>query len=501
MPAFSSMSQTDLNNVAAFVYAVDALATTSACGARRLRLAPRTSTRRPSATDRLARVGACACCSTPTGGPRQPGPAAIAFVLQAEDGTVLASRARRSASRRTTSPSTRLSSRGFACARARPGELEVRSDSELMVKQMRGEYRVKNRALQELFLDASRLRDSCRPSLHARAAGAQRARRPAPERRARRRLRRRHGDREARRRRMVSSPAERLVAVVVVLACSCGGGRRRAVLGLAERRPVEHAVDCGVGHHRESVGRLRVAWRFRVTGRAGASASCRRRRSCGTASRTCRTPRSSVYAIDLDTGPQAVGATQAGAERRSQRPRARRRSALRGQRHVGVRARRLRRPPALEHAAREPDGAVRQHRAGRRSRPGLREHRRAAARWPWCDLRARRDHGKAALAVRHDQGAVAEPDGRRRRRLGAAERRRERARLRGHREPGALGRIAAVPERRLVPRPDALHRLARRPRRRQRRAPSGTTRCSRTTSGTTTSSSRRSSPRWRDATS
>ena len=35
-------------------------------------------------------------------------------------------------------------------------ELEVRSDSELMVKQMRGEYRVKNPALQELFLDASR---------------------------------------------------------------------------------------------------------------------------------------------------------------------------------------------------------------------------------------------------------------------------------------------------------------------------------------------------------
>ena len=35
-------------------------------------------------------------------------------------------------------------------------ELELRSDSELMVKQMRGEYRVKNRDLQSLFLDASR---------------------------------------------------------------------------------------------------------------------------------------------------------------------------------------------------------------------------------------------------------------------------------------------------------------------------------------------------------
>ena len=35
-------------------------------------------------------------------------------------------------------------------------ELEVVSDSELLVKQMRGEYRVKNRALQELSLAAAR---------------------------------------------------------------------------------------------------------------------------------------------------------------------------------------------------------------------------------------------------------------------------------------------------------------------------------------------------------
>jgi ribonuclease HI len=36
-------------------------------------------------------------------------------------------------------------------------ELEVVSDSELMVKQMRGEYRVKNEALKGLSLEASRL--------------------------------------------------------------------------------------------------------------------------------------------------------------------------------------------------------------------------------------------------------------------------------------------------------------------------------------------------------
>ena len=35
--------------------------------------------------------------------------------------------------------------------------VEVVSDSELMVKQMRGEYRVKNEALRGLFLEASRL--------------------------------------------------------------------------------------------------------------------------------------------------------------------------------------------------------------------------------------------------------------------------------------------------------------------------------------------------------
>jgi ribonuclease HI len=36
-------------------------------------------------------------------------------------------------------------------------ELEVVSDSELLVKQMRGEYKVKNEALQELSEEARRL--------------------------------------------------------------------------------------------------------------------------------------------------------------------------------------------------------------------------------------------------------------------------------------------------------------------------------------------------------
>jgi ribonuclease HI len=37
------------------------------------------------------------------------------------------------------------------------GEIEVVSDSELMVKQMRGEYKVKNEALRDLSLRAARL--------------------------------------------------------------------------------------------------------------------------------------------------------------------------------------------------------------------------------------------------------------------------------------------------------------------------------------------------------
>ena len=37
------------------------------------------------------------------------------------------------------------------------GELVVISDSELMIKQMRGEYKVKNEALRELSLRAARL--------------------------------------------------------------------------------------------------------------------------------------------------------------------------------------------------------------------------------------------------------------------------------------------------------------------------------------------------------
>jgi len=92
------------------------------------------------------------------GGARgNPGPAAFAYVLEAEDGTVLD--ARGEAIGIATNNVAEYSALVAGLARAvETGvrELEVLSDSELMVKQMRGEYRVKNRDLQSLFLDASR---------------------------------------------------------------------------------------------------------------------------------------------------------------------------------------------------------------------------------------------------------------------------------------------------------------------------------------------------------
>ena len=92
------------------------------------------------------------------GGARgNPGPAAFAYVLEAEDGTVLDARGEAIgvATNNVAEYSALVAGLESAVA-AHVAELEVRSDSELMVKQMRGEYRVKNRDLQGLFLDASR---------------------------------------------------------------------------------------------------------------------------------------------------------------------------------------------------------------------------------------------------------------------------------------------------------------------------------------------------------
>ena len=93
------------------------------------------------------------------GGSRgNPGPAAYAYVLEAEDGTVLDARGETiGVATNNVAEYSALVAGLERAVEAGVDELEVVSDSELLVKQMRGEYRVKNRALQDLFLDASRL--------------------------------------------------------------------------------------------------------------------------------------------------------------------------------------------------------------------------------------------------------------------------------------------------------------------------------------------------------
>jgi ribonuclease HI len=93
------------------------------------------------------------------GGSRgNPGPAAYGFVLETDDGTVLDARGEAIGVATNNVAEYRALVAGLERAvEAGVRELEVVSDSELLVRQMRGEYKVKNRALQELFLEASRL--------------------------------------------------------------------------------------------------------------------------------------------------------------------------------------------------------------------------------------------------------------------------------------------------------------------------------------------------------
>jgi ribonuclease HI len=93
------------------------------------------------------------------GGARgNPGPAAYAYVLEAEDGTVLEARGEAIGVATNNVAEYRALVEGLeAASRVGVDELEVVSDSELVVKQMRGEYRVKNAALRELSLQAARV--------------------------------------------------------------------------------------------------------------------------------------------------------------------------------------------------------------------------------------------------------------------------------------------------------------------------------------------------------
>jgi ribonuclease HI len=93
------------------------------------------------------------------GGSRgNPGPAAYAFVLETEDGTVLDARGETiGVATNNVAEYSALVAGLEAASLAGVDELEVVSDSELLVKQMRGEYKVKNEALRTLSLEAARL--------------------------------------------------------------------------------------------------------------------------------------------------------------------------------------------------------------------------------------------------------------------------------------------------------------------------------------------------------
>jgi ribonuclease HI len=96
--------------------------------------------------------------STDGGARGNPGPAAFGYVLESEDGHVLDARGERIGV--ATNNVAEYSALVAGLRKALDlgvTELEVVSDSELLVKQMRGEYKVKNEALRELNREASEL--------------------------------------------------------------------------------------------------------------------------------------------------------------------------------------------------------------------------------------------------------------------------------------------------------------------------------------------------------
>jgi ribonuclease HI len=96
--------------------------------------------------------------STDGGARGNPGPAAFGYVLEAEDGTVLDARGEAIG----VATNNEAEYRGLVAGLEKAielgvDELEVVSDSELVVRQMRGEYKVKKETLRTLNEEASDL--------------------------------------------------------------------------------------------------------------------------------------------------------------------------------------------------------------------------------------------------------------------------------------------------------------------------------------------------------
>jgi ribonuclease HI len=96
--------------------------------------------------------------STDGGARGNPGPAAYGYVLESDDGHVLDARGERIGVATNNVAEYRALLAGLEKAlELGVTDLEVVSDSELLVKQMRGEYKVKNDALRTLHGEASEL--------------------------------------------------------------------------------------------------------------------------------------------------------------------------------------------------------------------------------------------------------------------------------------------------------------------------------------------------------
>jgi ribonuclease HI len=96
--------------------------------------------------------------STDGGARGNPGPAAYAYVLEADDGHIFDARGEAIGVATNNVAEYRALVAGLEKAvELGVEELEVVSDSELLVKQMRGEYKVRNPTLRELWFEAQQL--------------------------------------------------------------------------------------------------------------------------------------------------------------------------------------------------------------------------------------------------------------------------------------------------------------------------------------------------------
>lgn len=92
------------------------------------------------------------------GGSRgNPGPAGYGVRIERDDGTVEEMKQSLGVATNNVAEYRGLLAALTWAVRAGIGRLHIRSDSELLVKQMKGDYRVKNPGLQPLWEDARRL--------------------------------------------------------------------------------------------------------------------------------------------------------------------------------------------------------------------------------------------------------------------------------------------------------------------------------------------------------